>query len=139
MTLSEILAISGYSGLFKFVAQSKSGIIVESFVDKKRMAVQGSSKVSSLGDIAMFTISDDIALGQVFQNIFDATEGKEVISYKSDNATLKSEFEKYLPDYDKDRVRVSDIKKVFAWYNILVNNNFTDFTTEDEEIEEDKD
>ncbi len=70
MTLSEILSISGYPGLFKFVAQSKNGIIVESLLDKKRMLVQGSSKVSTLGDIAIFTVEEDIALGQVFDNIF---------------------------------------------------------------------
>lgn len=133
MTLSEILSIAGYPGLYKFVAQSKSGIIVESLVDKKRMPVQGTSKVSSLGDIAMFTIEEDIALGQVFENIYKGTEGKEAICHKSEEKALKAEFEKYLPQYDKERVRISDIKKVFAWYNILVNAGITEFAEKEEE------
>ncbi|MFI3268512.1 MAG: DUF5606 domain-containing protein [Rikenellaceae bacterium] len=132
MTLSEILSISGYPGLFKFVAQSKNGIIVESLLDKKRMLVQGSSKVSTLGDIAIFTVEEDIALGQVFDNIFKGCEGKESISHKSDEATLRSEFAKFLPEYDEDRVRVSDIKKVFSWYNILIGAGFTEFVEEEE-------
>ncbi|MFI3263001.1 MAG: DUF5606 domain-containing protein [Rikenellaceae bacterium] len=136
MTLSEILSISGYPGLFKFVAQSKSGIIVESMTTKKRMMVQGSSKVSTLGDIAIFTIEEDIALGQVFDNIFKGCDGKESISHKSDETTLRAELEKFLPEYDRDRVHFSDIKKIFAWYNILVNAGFTEFTEVEEEVEE---
>lgn len=136
MTLSEILSIAGYPGLFKFVAQSKNGIIVESLVNQKRMVVQGSSKVSTLGDIAIFTIEEDIALGQVFDNMYKGCEGKEAISHKSDEKTLKAEFEKFLPEYDKDRVRISDIKKVFSWYNILVNAGVTEFIEAEEEATE---
>jgi len=119
MNLKGILAISGYSGLYKHVAQTKNGIIVESLEDQKRMPAFSSSKISSLEDIAIFTTGEDILLSEVFKKIFQKEDGKQAISAKSSNQELKAYFESVLPEFDKDRVYVSDIKRVIAWYNSL--------------------
>lgn len=136
MKLSEILAISGQSGLYKFVAQSKSGIIVESLVDAKRMPVQGTSKVSSLGDIAIFTDDDDAPLSEVFDAIYKGLDGGEAISHKSDAKDLQNELARFLPNYDRERVHVSDMKKLFLWYNILVRAGITNFIEAESNEEE---
>ncbi len=133
MKLAETLAISGQPGLFRFVAQSRGGIIVESLADAKRMIVSGNAKVSSLGDIAIFTTSEDMPLGRVFEMIFKNTGGKECCSHKAPDAQLKTAMKQYLPDYDEDRVRVSDIKKLFSWFNILISNGMTVFVEEEEQ------
>ncbi len=133
MKLSEILSISGQSGLYRFVAQSKSGIIVENLSDGRRMPVQGTSKVSSLGDIAVFTENEDMPLSVVFQTIYDKNEGGEALSPKSSAEELKKAFKTFVPVYDEDRVHVSDMKKIFAWYNILRAAGMTVFVEESDE------
>ena len=127
MKLKEILAISGQSGLYKFVAQSKNGIIVEQLGSGVRSCASASAKVSSLGEIAIFTENDDVPLAQVFQQIYDKHAGQPVLSHKSAPEDLKKFFAEALPEYDRDRVHVSDMKKCFAWYNILVRAGFTEF------------
>ncbi|MFI3330314.1 MAG: DUF5606 domain-containing protein [Rikenellaceae bacterium] len=138
MELRDILSIAGQPGLYKFVAQSNHGIIVESLAEGKRSNVSGSAKVSSMGEIAIFTEGEDIPLSQVFENIFTHTSGAEAISHKSTNDELKAFFAAVLPEYDKERVHVSDIKKVVQWYNILINNGFTEFKIEDTEAEQEQ-
>ena len=133
MKLEEILAISGQPGLYRYVAQSKGGIIVESLLDGRRMPVQGSSRVSSLGDIAIFTLTEDKPLGDIFQSIYEKEGGKPVINPKSDNEALKKEFGRLVEDYDRDRVHVSDMKKLFAWYNLLLECGMTSFVSQEEE------
>ncbi len=132
--LAEILSISGSAGLFKYVAQSKGGIIVESIDEtKRRTNVSGSAKVSSLGDIAMFTYDAEVALADVFESIYKAFEGKTVaITSKSTPAELAEFMGTALADYDKDRVHNSDIKKLAQWYNILVNAGVTKFVEAEE-------
>ena len=120
MELKEILAISGQPGLYKYVAQSTNGVIVESLLDGKRMNASASSKVSALTEISIFTEGDDLPLADVFTNIYNHTGGKEAISHKEAPEKLKAAFAEVLPDYDRDRVHVSDMKKVFMWYNILL-------------------
>jgi hypothetical protein len=120
MKLKDILAISGKPGLFIFVSQGRNGIIVESILDKKRMAVQSTTKVSSLEDIAIYTETEEVPLKEVFLKIYEKESGNQTISHKSTNEELKSFFESVLPDYDKDRVYVSDIKKLVNWYNLLI-------------------
>ena len=138
MELKDILAISGQPGLYKFVAQSMRGVIVESLIDGKRMNAAATSRVSALTEISMFTEGEDIALADVFTNIWNYTEGKQAISHKESADKIKEEFAKVLPEYDRERVHVSDMKKCFAWYNILVEAGFTEFKlpTEDNEAEE---
>ena len=127
MELKDILAISGQPGLYKYVAQSMRGVIVESLTDGKRMTASVTSRVSALTEISMFTEGEDIALADVFTNIWNYTEGKEAISHKESADRIVEEFAKVLPEYDRERVHVSDMKKCFAWYNILVKAGFTEF------------
>ncbi len=135
MELKEILAISGQPGLFKYVAQSTRGVIVESLVDGRRLNAPASSKVSALTEISMYTEGDDIPLAEVFTKIYAHTGGKEAISHKEAPEKLKAAFAEVLPEYDRDRVHVSDIKKCFAWYNTLVAAGFTEFKLPEEEAE----
>ena len=132
MELKEILAISGQPGLFKYVAQSTRGVIVESLVDGRRINASASSKVSALTEISMYTEGDDIPLAEVFTKIYAHTGGKEAVSHKETPETLKAAFAEVLPEYDRDRVHVSDIKKCFAWYNTLVAAGFTEFKLPEE-------
>ncbi len=123
MILKDILAISGEPGLFKFIAQGKNAIIVEHLETKKRSSAYSSSKVSSLEDIAIFTEKEDMPLAKVFDIIYEKENKGPAIDSKSDPEKLKSWFEELLPDYSKEKVYVSDIKKVAQWYNILQKNN----------------
>ena len=127
MELKDILAISGQPGLFKYVAQSQRGVIVESLLDGKRMNAAATARVSSLTEISMFTEGEDIPLANVFTNIWNYTDGKEAISHKESADKITAEFAKVLPEYDRERVHVSDMKKCFAWYNLLVKAGFTEF------------
>ena len=127
MELKDILAISGQPGLFKYVAQSQRGVIVESLLDGKRMNASATARVSALTEISMFTEGEDIPLADVFTNIWNYTEGKETISHKESADKITAEFAKVLPEYDRERVHVSDMKKCFAWYNLLVKAGFTEF------------
>ena len=133
MELKDILAISGQPGLYKYVAQSQRGVIVESLIDGKRMNASATSRVSALTEISMFTEGEDIALADVFTNIWNYTEGKQAISHKESADKIQEEFAKVLPEYDRERVHVSDIKKAFAWFNILVSAGITEFTLPEEE------
>lgn len=119
MILKDILSISGEPGLFKFIAQGKNAIIVEHLETKKRSSAYGSAKVSSLEDIAIFTETEDMPLGKVFDLIYDKENGGPALDSKSDAAKLKTWFESILPEYSKDKVYMSDIKKLTSWYNIL--------------------
>lgn len=136
MELKDILAISGQPGLYKYVAQSMRGVIVESLMDGKRMNASATARVSALTEISMFTEGEDIALADVFTNIWNYTEGKEAISHKESADKIEAEFAKVLPEYDRDRVHISDMKKCFAWYNILVKAGFTEFKLPTNEVEE---
>lgn len=138
MKLKDILAISGKSGLYKFVSQGRNGIIVESFEDHSRSLAHASAKVSALEDIAIFTATEELPLATVFKKIFEKEGGKATISHKSSPEELKAFFANVLPDYDREKVYVSDIKKVVNWYNILVGLNLLTFEDE-KEVTENKD
>lgn len=135
-----ILSISGKPGLYKLVSRGKANLIVESIDQQhKRMPVFASDRVTSLGDIAIYTDSEDMPLMKVFANLLKVEEGKPAsINYKKcKSAELREYFATILPDYDRDRVHDSDIKKLLQWYNLLVNNGITDFE-EPEAKEEEK-
>ena len=117
--LTGIIAISGQPGLYKVVAQSKNGIIVESLADKKRTSVSSTAKVSSLEDISMFTTGDDKPVAEIMQAIFDKEKGGASIDAKADDKAITAYFEGVLPDYDKERVYTSNMRKLFGWYNGL--------------------
>ncbi len=133
MELREILAISGQPGLYKYIAQSRTGVIVESLLDGKRMNTSATSRVSALTEISMFTEGEDIALAEVFTKMYAHTEGRQAISPKSSNEDLKGFFAAVLPEYDRERVHVSDIKKAISWYNMLVQAGFTEFKLPEQE------
>ncbi|MDD3877858.1 MAG: DUF5606 domain-containing protein [Bacteroidales bacterium] len=135
MDLKEILSISGKSGLSKVVARTKNGVIVESLIDKKRYPVFVTDKMSSLDDIRVFCMNDeDIPLVEVFKKISDKQNAKTIETLiQVKDADLKLLFETYLPEYDKERVYTSDIKKVFSWYNLLIQNDLLKFDKESEE------
>lgn len=134
--LKDILAISGHGGLFKFISQGRSGIIVESLVDKKRSNMPSTAKVSSLEDIAIYTEDEEKPLVEILRAIKEKNEGKKALSEKPSNDELKNYFEEILPNYDKDRVYVSDIKKIVKWYNLLVDIKMLDLLEEDKEEKE---
>ncbi len=140
MELKEILAISGQGGLFKFVSQGRNGIVVESFADKKRAFVPATTKVSSLDDIAVYTSDKEIPLKDVFKSIFDKESGGKAIDAKASSPEdLKKYMEKILPDYDRQRVYGSDIKKMISWYNILHEQGLLKFDEEEKAAEEQTD
>lgn len=131
--LKDILSISGYGGLFKFISQGRTGIIVEALEDQKRMNASATAKISALEDIAIFTDTEDKPLKDVFKAIFDKENGGAAINHKSSADDLKNYFAEILPDYDRDRVYVSDIKKVINWYNILHKLELLNFEEDEEE------
>ena len=136
--LKDILAISGKGGLFKFIAQARNGIVVESLEDLKRHVAPATARVSSLEDIAIFTIDEEVPLADIFYMIHEKSEGKETLSHKAAVEELKSQFKELVPEYDEDRVYVSDIKKVFQWYNQLHQHELLEVIDKEEEKEEDK-
>jgi hypothetical protein len=117
--LTGIIAISGQPGLYKVVAQSKNGIIVEGLADKKRTSISSTAKVSSLEDISMFTTGEDKPVAEIMKAVFDKEKGGACIDAKADDKTVVAYFAAVLPDYDKERVYTSNMRKLFNWYNAL--------------------
>ena len=136
MNLKDILAISGYSGLFRFVSQGRNGVIVEGLVDKKRMNATASARVSALEDVAIYTSDKEIPLKEVLKRVFQKEDGKPTIDPKSSNDKLKQYFEEVVPEYDREKVYVSDMKKLFGWYNILLSQNMIDLVEDPKEERE---
>lgn len=132
--LKEILSVTGKPGLFKLVSQGKNMLIVESLIDGKRIPAYSKDKVISLGDIAIFTETTEIPLGQVLE-VVKAKENGAICSIdsKADNDKLRKYMGEILPEYDRDRVYPSDIRKLINWYNILINAQITDFLAEEKE------
>ncbi len=135
MELSKIMSISGKPGLYKHIAQSKTSVVVESIIDGKRTAAFPSEQISTLGDISIYTENDDVKLEEVLKTIYKKEDGKKSIDSKSSDNELKKYFETILPEYDKERVYISDIRKVFKWYNLLIEYNLLEFK-EEEEVKE---
>lgn len=119
-----------------YIAQARNGIVVESLEDKKRHVASATARVSSLEDIAIFTQDEEVPLADIFFQIHEKTEGKESLSHKAPADELKSYFEELVPDYDEDRVYVSDIKKVFQWYNQLQSHGLLEVIEKEEEDSE---
>ncbi len=137
MDLSKILSISGKPGLFKLIGEAKNNIVVESLIDGKKQPAFSHERISSLKEISIYTETGDEPLENVLKNIYEVQQGKPVENIKKMSGNdMKALFEKVIPDYDKEAVYVSDMKKVFTWYNILLENNMLDFT--DEEKQEDE-
>lgn len=136
--LKKILAVSGKPGLYKLVSRGNRCLIVES-VDaaKKRMPIMGTDKVISLNDIAMYTDADDVPLPQILESLKNLQEGKVVeMDYKNASKDeLFDLFAKVLPEFDRDRVHASDVKKLIQWYNLLIVNGINEFVEPEETTE----
>ena len=135
--LKEILAITGKPGLYKLLSRGNNMLIVESLVDGKRMPTYSRDKIVALSDVSMFTDSDDIALSEVLTSA-GKKEGLKPVAMdpkKASNAELQAWFDQVLPNWDRDRVYPSDIRKLIQWYNILINAGITDFSVKEAEEE----
>jgi len=138
MDLSKILSISGRPGLYKHIAQSKNSAVVESLEDGKRSSAFLTEQLSSLNDISVFTTGEDIKLEDIFKKIYEKEEGKKAISHNAKADEIKKYFGEVIPEYDKERVYISDIKKMLKWYNILIDADILDFKEEEKESKEEK-
>jgi hypothetical protein len=131
--LKKILSISGKPGLYKLISQGRNMLIVESLKEQKRMPAYAHEKILSLGDIAMYTEEGEVPLNEVMNSIKEKENGKliNIDLKKADTKVLSEYMKEILPTYDKDRVYVSDMKKLFSWYNLLVETNNDNFEKEE--------
>lgn len=133
-----ILSISGKPGLYKLVSQGKNMLIVEELTTGKRRPAYMRDKVMSLGDIAMYTTGEDVPLYTIYASIAKLEDGKQVdIKALASDDDVREYFAKVLPDFDRERVYTSDIRKALAWYNQLVAAGITDFAEEEAAQESD--
>ena len=131
--LRDILSITGKPGLYKLVSRGNNMLIVESLLDGKRVPTYARDKIVSLGEISMYTMGEDVSLSEVLTKLGEK-EGWKVATIdpkKADNDQLRDFFGEVLPDFDRDRVYPSDIRKLIQWYNILINAGITDFSIEE--------
>ncbi|MDE5606289.1 MAG: DUF5606 domain-containing protein, partial [Bacteroidales bacterium] len=133
MDLSLIFTIPGKPGLFKLVSQGKNSAVVEALADGKRMPMFNLNQVSSLAEIAIYTYQKEVALTDVFRAIYKKENGGQALSHKADAADLKKWFEEVLPEYDRERVYDSNIRKVAQWYNILQEKGLVDLELSERE------
>ncbi len=119
MDLSGIISIGGMPGLYKVVGQMKNGVIAESLTDKKRIPVHAHQQISALEEISMFTTGENKAVSEILKTIFEKEKGAKCIDHKADDKLITAYFESVLPDYDKERVYPSNMRKLFNWYNTL--------------------
>ena len=130
MDIKDFIAVSGHPGLFKLVSQGKSILIAENLETGQRIPVHASSHVSSMEEIAVFTKTEDKPLKEVFSEIYQKEGGKTILDpKKSTDDQIREYFSSVLPEYDRNRVYVSDMKKIFTWYNILITSGKIDWTT----------
>ena len=135
MNLKDILAISGEGTLFKFIAQGKNAVIVENLETGRRFSAGAQARVSALDEISIFTNEEDMPLAKVMDRLWEKENGGEAISHRQPDEELKKYFAEVLPEYDRDRVYTSDIRKVIHWYNMLQGLNLL---VKDEPQEEEK-
>lgn len=127
MSLERILSIAGKPGLYQLKTQTRSGFLAESLLDGKKISVGARHNVSLLSEIAIYTLTEELPLREVFTKISDKESGGATISHKASKDELEEYFFNVIPDYDEDRVYASDIKKVVQWYNLLQKNGITNF------------
>lgn len=124
MSVEKVLAISGKPGLYELKIQTRSGFIAESLIDGKRLTVGLRSNVSLLSEISIYTETGELKLFEVFAKIATKENNGSALDHKATNNDLMAYFGEVVPDFDRDRVYVSDIKKVLNWYNILQQANY---------------
>lgn len=140
MSLDKILSVSGKPGLYQIVTQTRTGAVVESLIDKKRITVGVHSNISILSEIAIYTLAEEVPLREVLNKIKTKEDGQKTsISHKDGKDTLEEYFFDVLPDYDEDRVYASDIKKIIQWYNLLHDNDLlNDLEVVEETLDEEE-
>ena len=133
-----IMTISGKPGLYRMLSRGNNMFIVETIdAAHKRLPVYNSDKIVLLDDIAIYTDTEEVPLRQVFQLLYEKAAGVLPFNIKETTPEdMKEYFESVLPDYDKERVYITHIKKIYSWYNILVANEITDFKEPEEETAE---
>lgn len=137
--LKDILSISGYSGLYKYIKKSRNGIIVEHLETKKRMNVDPTARINALEDISIYTDNEDMSLENVFREIYKHEDGKPAMNPKKASAKeLKEYFGTVIPEYDTERVYNSDIKKILTWYNQLLKFDLISLEDKEEKEEDQK-
>ena len=134
--LSKILAVSGYPGLYRFVAQSRTGAIAESLADGHRVNFPANGKITTLEDISIYTEDAEVKLREVFEKMKKTLATASAPGAKAPENEIRSLFEKALPDYDRDRFYLSHMKKVVTWYNELKEKASLDFVDPDTEEKE---
>ncbi len=125
--LKEILSISGRPGLQKMISNSSNAIIVESLIDGKRFPAYSNSKIIALEDISIYTETEDMPLKEVFKRMYTKENGQTALSHKESNEKIVGYFNEIVPEYDKDRVYISDMKKIIQWYNLLIEKGILKF------------
>ena len=133
--LRTILTVTGKPGLYKLISSGRNMLIVEAIdATKKRMPIHATDKIVSLGDIAMFTDDEEVPLWQVLENVKGQCNGAacSIDHKKASNEELADFFAQVLPNYDRDRVYMSHVRKLIQWYNILIENGITEFVPEEE-------
>ena len=135
--LKNILAITGKPGLYRLVNRGTNMLIVESLLDGKRMPTYARDKIISLADVSMYTPGEDIELGKVVEAACKKEDGKPcaIDAKKADNKVVLAWFDEVLPDWDRDRVYPTDVRKLISWYNILINAGITTFAPEEDNEE----
>lgn len=138
LMLKNILSISGKPGLYKLLSRGANMLVVESLVDQKRMPAYTRDKLVALSDISMFTTDEDMPLSEVLQRTGDKYAWKAIDGdiKKLDNAQLFTMFGEIVENFDRDRVYPTDVRKLFMWYNLLIQAGFTDFRDKEEDTED---
>lgn len=132
--LKGIIAITGKPGLFRLLSRGKNTLIVENLATGKRIPTYPHEKVISLADISMYTDSEDVVLADVLTNLYTVAEGKPVdVKGFADDAAIREYFAKVLPNFDRERVYTTDIRKLFNWYNLLLAADITEYKEKEEE------
>ncbi len=137
MSLEKIVSIPGMSGLYKVIAQMRNGgYVVESLTDKKRLPIDAMHRVSKLQDISVYTVEGDMPLREVFLKMKEHDAEASKVTPKSEGAELRTTFKKIVPNFDEERVHISDIRKMISWYGLL--KDIVDFKEEvkEEEVKE---
>lgn len=138
MSLQKVLAISGVPGLYELKLQTRTGFVAESLMDGKKITVGMKSNVSLLSEIAVYTYNEEIKLAEVFKAIAQKENEATTLSHKEDGAKLLAYFREVIPQFDEERVYLSDIKKILSWYNILQPKGMVSLEALEKEISEQK-
>ena len=135
MDLTKIMTVAGKPGLYQMHSQTKNGLIVESLIDGRKMPVFANDRVSTLQDISIFTTGEDMPLKDALKALFTKLNGEKAIDPKSDKKELIAFMDENLPEWDRERVYPSDLKKLVTWYNMLLEHNLIDLKDEEKSEE----